>query len=339
MISLFSTQIRIGNSILSKIEPNGKTIVIADQKIKDLYATKLADQLKAELLLIPSGEKTKGQETALELIEELSKIKAEKETTLVAIGGGMTTDLVGFVASIYKRGIPLIFIPTTLLAIVDASIGGKTAINTSFGKNLIGTFYYPKAIYSDLDTLKTLPESEWFNGFAEIIKMALIYDASIWEVAIKNKKNPLLIFKAIQAKVAIVEKDPLEKALRRILNFGHTIGHALEKSTNYEIAHGEAVALGCLAESFLSMHLGYLKKMDFEQILRMYHGFSLKLPKSYVRSKCFQALSHDKKRSLGEMRFVLIDKIGHALPFDGAYCRNVLPDELTTALDWMENYA
>lgn len=259
------------------------------------------------------------------MIDKLFKLGADRNTTLIALGGGATTDLVGFVASIYMRGLALILVPTTLLAIVDASIGGKTAIDTPFGKNLIGTFYEPKAIFVDLDTLKTLPEKERFNGLAEITKMALIYDPSIMGD----------IEKAIEAKMKIVAQDPLDQGLRRILNFGHTIGHALEAVSDYEMAHGEAVVLGCLAESHLSMRLGYLSEGDFDQIQALYPP--LKLPQGYTRTKFLQALSHDKKKASGAIRFVLIDRIGHALPFDGAYCRAVSLSELEPTLDWMEN--
>jgi 3-dehydroquinate synthetase len=236
------------------------------------------------------------------------------------------------------RGVPLILIPTTLLAIVDAAIGGKTAINTPYGKNLIGTIYYPKAIFADLDMLQTLPEKEWFNGLAEILKIGLIYDTSIWKMAKENSKDPDLILKAIQGKVAIVEQDPTEQALRRILNFGHTIGHALETVSQYEMSHGEAVALGCVVESHLSMRLGHLSEKDFEQIQSIYSLLSLKLPKTYNRAKLLSAMAHDKKKALGEIRFVLIDKIGHAIPFKGAYCQTVTQSGLEATLDWMESW-
>lgn len=326
-----STELYIGRDLFTSEQFRGywRTVLIADVAIKDLHATALAKRIHAELLTIPSGEKAKTQETVTYLTSELFKMGCGRDTLLVALGGGVTTDLVGFVASIYMRGVPLILIPTTLLAIVDAAIGGKTAIDTPYGKNLIGTIYSPKAIFADLDMLKTLPEKEWFNGLAEILKMGLIYDASILEIT-----DP--IFKAMQGKIAIVEQDPTEQALRRILNFGHTIGHALEMVTHYEMAHGEAVALGCLVESHLSMHLGYLPEKDFGQIQAMYSCFSLKLPKPYTRAKLLSAMGHDKKKALGEIRFVLIDRIGHAIPFEGGYCRAIPPDELEPTLNWME---
>lgn len=342
-MSPLSTEIYIGKGLLSNLvveflaKLKGQIIVVADSVVKDLYAADFAKQVQAKLLTIPSGEKAKTQETATYLMNELFKIGAGRDTTLIAFGGGVTTDLVGFVASIYMRGIPLILIPTTLLGCVDAAIGGKTAIDNQFGKNLIGTIYHPKAIFNDLDLLQTLPEKEWLNGLAEILKMGLIYDPLIWELAGKNGKDPTLILKAIQGKIAIIEQDPTEQGLRRILNFGHTIGHALETVAHYEMEHGEAVALGCLTEGYLSVRLGYLSEKDFEEIQSMYSRFSLKLPKAYIRAKFLSAMIHDKKNASGETRFVLIDRIGHAIPFEEAYARVVTSHELESTLEWMED--
>ncbi|MBF8262341.1 MAG: 3-dehydroquinate synthase [Parachlamydiales bacterium] len=338
-IDIEPTVIYIGDGLLASARMiehfrplNGKKVIVADRAVKDLYAVDLARLIGAEILTIPGKEKTKVWETAASLLDELFKMGAGRDTTLIAIGGGVTMDLVGFVASIYMRGVPLVLIPTTLLAAVDASIGGKTAIDTPFGKNLLGTIYHPKAIFTDFNTLRSLPEKEWFNGLAEILKMGLIYDDSLWE----NGKGHDQMIQAIEGKIAVIEQDPREQSLRRILNFGHTIGHALEALSHYEMSHGEAVALGCLAESHLSMRLGYLQDKDFEQIQERYRHFSLKWPKTYTRTKLMQAMAHDKKKTLGETRFVLIDKIGHAIPFEGAYCRPVAPSELASTLDWME---
>jgi 3-dehydroquinate synthase len=315
-----------------------RVILIADATIKDLYAVDLAGKIHAELLTIPSGEQAKSRDTEQTLIDKLFKIGCDRDTLLIALGGGVTTDLVGFVASIYMRGLSLILIPTTLLAIVDAAIGGKTAVDTPYGKNLIGTVYYPKAIFIDLNVLQTLPEKEWINGRSEILKMGLVYDSVIWELAKKNEKNPDLILKAIQGKIAIVDQDPTEQGLRRILNFGHTIGHALEAVSHYEMPHGEAVALGCAVETHLSMRLGYLKEQDFQQIQAIYDHFPCTLPKAYDRAKLLSAMDHDKKKARDGIRFVLIDKIGHAIPFEGAYCRTVSQNELEPTLNWMESW-
>jgi 3-dehydroquinate synthase len=326
-----STKFYLGRNFLKKslLEPFGKLrrVLIADENIKDLYAVDLSIEMEAELITIPSGERAKSRAAEKKLMEELFKRGCGRDTLLMALGGGATTDLVGFVASIYMRGVPLVFIPTTLLAIVDAAIGGKTAINAPYGKNLIGTYYHPKAIFADLDMLKTLPENELFNGLAEILKMGLIHDVSIW------KKPDIL--KAIRGKLFIVGKDPRDQGIRRILNFGHTIGHALETGSRYEMSHGKAVALGCAAEAHLSLSLGYLPEKEFEQIVGVYRDFPLKLPKTYLRKALLEAMALDKK---GSLRFVLIDRIGHAIPFDKEYCRTVALKQLEPTLDWMENW-
>jgi 3-dehydroquinate synthase len=327
------TELYIGRNLHIPIASNRRAVLVADAAVKDLYAVDLAHKIQAELLTIPRGEKAKSAATAAFLMEELFKMGCGRDTVLIALGGGVTTDLVGYVASVYMRGIPLILVPTTLLAIVDAAIGGKTAIDTAFGKNLIGTFYPPQAIVADLERLDTLPEKEWLNGRAEILKMGLISEPVILKMDEEDR-----ILKAIEAKIAIVARDPTEKGLRRILNFGHTMAHALEAISHYEMSHGEAVALGCLVEAHLSMQLGYLTPNDFKTIQTLYSGFSLQLPKTYDRAKLLSAMTHDKKKATGYIRFVLIDRIGHALPFDGEYCRAVTQTELEPTLNWMENW-
>lgn len=316
-----------------------KSVIISDAHVGKLYGNALAKSLQAELIIIPDGEIAKTKETQELLMQTLFQMHCGKDTVLIALGGGITTDLVGFVSSIYKRGVPLILIPTTLLAIVDAAIGGKTAINTPFGKNLIGTLYHPKAIFADLATLSTLSEKEWMNGVSEILKLGLIFDAELWDEAKKNLKNPQLILRAMQGKITIVEQDPWDKSIRHILNFGHTIGHGLELISEYQMAHGEAVALGSVIESHLSMRLGFLSLQDFTNIHHMYQPFHLKLPLSYTREKFLQALLQDKKKKGNEIRFVCIDQIGHAVSFDNRYCRAVNAQELESTLLWMEkNY-
>jgi 3-dehydroquinate synthase len=325
-----STEVFVGrhllsNDLLRTLFPS--SVIVTEESRKHLSEA-------ADLIILSDGAKTKSKETLEYLLDQLFQRKIGKDSVLIGIGGGSVTDLVGFAASIYMRGIAHVLVPTTLLAMVDAAIGGKTGIDTPYGKNLIGTIYPPRAIIADVEILSTLTETEWINGLAEIYKMGLIYDASILEKA--NPKDPALILKAMQAKIAIVQQDPMEQSLRRMLNFGHTIGHGLEAVAHYGIPHGQAVAIGCLAESYLSVQLGYLSLRDFQEIQAIFHRFFLQLPKGYTRQALLHALSYDKKKALGTLRFVLIDQIGRALPFDGAYCRPVTLDELASTLDWME---
>lgn len=329
------TELHIGHGLLQSDllslckKFGSKIAVVVDASIKDLFGAPLAQKLNAKLFTVPSGEEAKTLASCNKLIDQLFEEGFGKTSLLIAIGGGATTDAVGFVASIYMRGISLLLIPTTLLGMVDAAIGGKTALDTSFGKNLLGTTYHPKAVLIDLDILKTLPPKEVQNGMAEVIKMGLIFDPAILG-ATKEKQIEL----AIHAKIATIEKDPTEKGLRRILNFGHTIGHALEKISDYRLRHGEAVAIGSLAAAHLSMQLGFLPEQEFKKIEKLYPPFSL--PSNYTRDKLFETMRHDKKAIDGAIRFVLIDRIGHALEFDGAYCRAVTKEELLPTLDWLE---
>lgn len=307
-------------------------IILADEGTDGALVQKT---LGYELIPI-SPRKTREAKQAIE--DELMKRKLGRDTVIVAMGGGVTTDLIGFVASTYMRGVPLVLIPTTLLAMVDAAIGGKTGVDTPFGKNMIGTFYLPKAIFIDPRWLKTLPEKEMKNGLSEILKYGLIDDLLIWEKCAHWKEEiPFLIRASVACKVKVVKQDFEEtEGLRRILNFGHTVGHALEFLSGYKMAHGEAVALGCMAESYLSHLLGYLPQKDLEKILALYRklGYAFKR----VDSEPFlEAMKMDKKGKGGDPRFVLIDQIGHCVPFEGEYCRAVPKKELTQMIEWMNH--
>jgi 3-dehydroquinate synthase len=315
-----------------------QTVVIVDSKLTHLYGRKLAQRLDAELLPIPSGEKCKTRKTKEKIEDHLLKKGYGKDTVLIALGGGATTDLVGFIASTYLRGVPLILIPTTLLGMVDASIGGKTAINTPMGKNLIGSFYEPKAVFCDLGFLKTLSLKKWMHGLAEILKIGLTSDVTLWNMAKENIKDERLISLAIAKKIEIVKEDPFEKGIRRTLNFGHTIGHALETASLYKIPHGDAVFLGCIAESYLSYFLGFLKKSDWEQIHHFYQTLTpIKWP-HHSTDAFFEALFFDKKKEKGETRFVLLNTPGQAASFDGNYCKSVQVNAIQQTFSWMKEH-
>lgn len=338
-----SLEVHIGHHLLETDllptlckEYGNQTIILTDSTVHQLYAKQLSSLLGAQIFEVPVGEKAKTREVKQNIEDQMLQEGYGRHTVVIGLGGGSITDLAGFLASTYLRGVPLILVPTTLLAMVDASIGGKTAVNTELGKNLIGTFYHPKAIVSDLNMLKTLPKKEEVNGLAEIIKMGLIYDAEIL-----NLQMPLeeLVKKAVRAKIDIVQQDPFEKnGLRRILNFGHTIAHALETVSDYSLAHGQAVAMGCCAESYLSAHLGYLSKEEFLSIEHLYqsHFASLQLPKGYTQGALLKALQADKKKSAQGVRCVLLDKIGQVLPFEGEYCLKVSEKDLIEAFLYLE---
>jgi 3-dehydroquinate synthase len=305
-------------------------VIFADVAIAESHGALIQKITGYELIAI-KGEKTREAKQALE--DELFKRKIGRDTLFIALGGGTVTDLIGFLASTYMRGVPLILIPTTLLGMVDAAIGGKTAVDTPFGKNLIGSFYLPKAILIDLRMLHTLPEKEMKNGLSEILKYGLIQNREIWEKCVHWRKELLfLIRESIHCKIKIVAEDFEEKkGLRRVLNFGHTVGHSLELISEYKMTHGEAVALGCMAESYLSHSLGYLSQEEWQKILHCYQSLGYRFPK--IDQKAFlEALSMDKKGKGEEPRFVLIEKIGQALSFQGEYCRTVPRKELEEML-------
>jgi len=318
-----------------------RAIIIANRAVATLYGEWLAAKCQAELLCVSARHLTKSRETKEWLENELLARKCGRDTVLIALGGGEIIDVVGFLASTYLRGVPLVLIPTTLLAIVDASIGGKTAIDTPQGKNLIGSYYPAKAIISDLDTLNSLPEAEWQNGLAEILKAALIADKELWGMCDDRWRANLIEIarRASQVKISTIEADPLEKGLRRILNFGHTVAHALEAMAAYQVAHGEMVAIGLLAESYLSMRIGLLPLAKFEEIDTKISlaGFQLRLPTNYDTAKFLEAMRFDKKASQGGVRFTLLEETGQAASFNGEYCQFV-PEELVLEMaGWMES--
>lgn len=307
--------------------------IVVDEKIAKIHGLQIQKILHYDLIAIPAV-KTREAKQALE--DQLLKRNLGKDTVIVGVGGGVTTDLVGFVASTYMRGVPLVLVPTTLLGMVDAAIGGKTGVDTSFGKNTVGSLYLPKAVVVDVGFLKTLDEREKKNGMSEILKYGLIANREIWDHATKWDMEKL-IHASIACKVEIVSRDFDEKTgLRHVLNFGHTVGHALELLSNYQMAHGEAVALGCMAESYLSHLLGYLDQID--PILDVYRklGYSFK---KFDPKALQQAMAMDKKAKENKPRFVLIDRIGHAMPFEGAYCRSVEKEMIEKMITWMERDA
>ncbi len=266
---------------LSKTIENKRIVIITNSLINGLYGAKLLSVLRkggfnSDLIEIPDGEKYKSLSTAKHLYDELLKRKADRTTTLIALGGGVIGDLTGFVAATYMRGLPLIHIPTTLLAQVDSSIGGKVAVDHPLAKNIIGSFYQPKAVYTEPEVLQTLSDQDIRNGIVEAIKIAVIKSPVFFKWLEKNidqllKKHKDLLYEAVKEavslKVDVVLKDPWESGLRKILNFGHSIGHALEVRVGYQdLSHGEAVALGMLIETKIARNRGICLQDLEEQI-------------------------------------------------------------------------
>jgi 3-dehydroquinate synthase len=279
------------------------------------------------LIVIPAGEKSKTLEQAGAICDRMIAAGLDRKSFVIGLGGGMVGDISGFVAAIYHRGIPHIQIPTTLLAMVDSSIGGKTGVDTRDGKNLVGAFHQPVLVIDDLDVLKTLPRREFNQGFAEIVKHAVIADTKMFEqlklanvsrLRVASERHSLvsLIKRNIQIKSRIVAKDDRDQTGQRaLLNFGHTVGHAIERAGNYrKFLHGEAVSLGIVAACAISMKRAGLRPDQRAAIVDVLERFGLptRLPPKFSRKKIFDALKFDKKFETGKVRFIVTPRIGVA---------------------------
>lgn len=305
---------------------HGKIVIITDDRVRVLYGEALKHALeqrgyKMLLLSFPAGEESKTVATKTFLEEKMFRHHCGRETLIFALGGGVVGDVAGFVAATYLRGIPYVQLPTTLLAMVDSSVGGKTGVNTAYGKNLIGAFWQPQAVIADLSCLKTLPEQELIAGLVETAKMFLTCDATSFHLTQQHLSSLLagnwellekLIAAAVGIKIEIVERDEQEQNERMILNFGHTIGHALEQISQYQISHTAAVALGILVESKISQLLGILSASDFEVIHSFFQQLQIKssLLKKYSLTDLLAATKHDKKTRQDQPHYVLLRRIG-----------------------------
>lgn len=275
----------------------------------------------SSMIIIPSGETHKTRETKQYIEDELLRKGCGKDTVLVAIGGGVIGDISGFVASTYMRGIPLIHVPTTLLAMVDSSIGGKVGVNTKEGKNLIGAYWQPSTVIVDLEFLETLPEEEFLNGIAEVIKGAATLDRDFF-VFLEDHVNEILrreekqlvqmIKRSIEIKKSIVEADEKEEGLRQVLNFGHTIGHALEAQQSFTMKHGHAVSIGMVVESLIAVHQGVCAKEEHKRLSQLLtrYGLPTKLPFPCSQKDLMQFFRLDKKTRKNQPRIVMLSKIG-----------------------------
>ncbi len=309
-----------GFPVLKKIVDPKTAIIVTDDHIFSAHTKKFRNW---NTIVLKPGEAFKVQATVDSVIEQMIAMGADRKTTLIGIGGGVVTDITGYVAAIYMRGIPFGFLPTTVLAMVDASIGGKNGVDIGVYKNLAGTIRQPGFILYDHNFLSSLPESEWINGFAEIIKHACIKDAVMFRElqagsVAKYRKNKkameALIRKNALIKIKVVQKDEFEKGDRRLLNFGHTLGHALENQ--YELSHGQAISIGMTYASQISAQLRGFK--DTEKITTALEQYGLPTYAEFDKKKVLDVLKMDKKRERREMNFVLLDKIGkgvvHPIP-------------------------
>ncbi len=308
-----------------------RVAIVTDSNVKKHYTglfKRLSD--KYEIFCFRAGEKHKTIDTCMKIIGQMQQKGFGRDSVIVAIGGGVTGDMAGFIAGIYMRGISVIQVPTTLLAMADSSVGGKTGVDTKFGKNLIGVFKQPAKVYIWSGFLETLSVSEFKNGLAETIKHAIISDSDFFhylnENLVKIRKKDNVTIKEINrmncmTKASIVEEDPEERGLRRVLNFGHTIGHAIELISRFKYSHGDCVAMGMVVEARISYSMGFLSNSDLISIIDIIKCFNLptSVPRGIKINNIMNSVKLDKKGKLGAARYALPHKIGSMVKFNDEY--------------------
>lgn len=331
----------LGEEVNKKLPDRVRCAVVTDSNVGPLYAETVMASLRAagkepHLITVPAGESSKSLSWSESVLGEMVRLGLDRKSFLVALGGGVIGDLGGFCAAVYQRGIPYVQVPTTVLSQVDSSVGGKTGVNLPHAKNMVGCFHQPVHVIADLDTLDSLPKREWNEGFAEIIKHAAIRDASMFD-AIRNVAGGkgdmvALIRRNIAIKAAIVEADEFETiGTRALLNFGHTLGHAIEAAAGYgKLLHGEAISLGLRAAAWLSAQISDLTSDDYERLVSLLKLYDLptRLPEDMDTEELMRIARTDKKFENGKIRFVLLRKPGEAY-----VSKDVLEGHLKQALD------
>lgn len=328
---------------LVEIGLNGrKCMIVSDSNVGPIYKSQIMNEIQNDCKEIcyfefTAGEASKNLETVQKLITAMIENHFTRKDFVLALGGGVTGDLAGFAASIYMRGIPFIQVPTSLLAQVDSSIGGKTGVDFEQYKNMIGAFYMPKLVYINTSTLATLDARQFYSGMAEVMKYGLIMDASFYEWMIDkmydiHDKNHDVMEELIETccicKQRIVERDPFENGDRALLNFGHTIGHAIEKSKNFELLHGECVALGCVCAAYISWKKNLLSMDEFYEIRDMFVPFNLPISLDELDPEEIVRLTKSDKKSEGDYtKFILLKRVGKAV-----IDKTVTDDEILAAV-------
>ncbi len=304
----------------------GSAAIVTNEVVGPLYLSRVKQALaeaRVTEIVVPDGEQTKTWQPLNRVFDDLLKAHCGRDTLIVALGGGVIGDLAGFAAAVYQRGVPYVQVPTTLLAQVDSSVGGKTAINHAAGKNMIGAFHQPKAVISDVATLDTLPERELRSGLAEVIKHGLALDAAFVDWLEKNIERLLsrdrdamvhAVRRSCELKARIVAEDERESGARALLNFGHTFGHAIEAGTGYGAwLHGEAIAAGMVMAAELSLLMGHLKKNEVSRVRALLKRAGLPVAgPALAPERLMELMALDKKAAKGRTRFVVLESIGRA---------------------------
>jgi 3-dehydroquinate synthase len=350
-LHLYGTNIEIGqlekstfSDLLTGKYAHSRKVILVDENTHDhcleFLITAFSGLEEAEVMLLPAGEENKVMEVCFQVWEALSEYQISRSDLIINLGGGVVTDMGGFIAAVFKRGVDFINIPTSLLGMVDAAIGGKTGVDLGPYKNQLGVFKQPTAVFIDPRFSASLPQDEWKNGFAELLKHALISDEKLWDELTKISFEELIgskdwekyIAQAVTIKSDIVGRDPMEKGERKLLNFGHTIGHGIEGfclENETPIAHGHGVALGMIAESYLSMKKGFLSEDALNQIVEQlksrFEGIEIADKEAILK-----IIQNDKKNDSAGIKCVLLNKIG-AASFDHV----IADEEIIESLDYL----
>lgn len=338
------------NQVLADLNTTDKKIcIVSDSNVSQIYLKEIFNIVKnnskeVRTFSFEAGESQKNLDTVYALYENLIEWKFDRKDILIALGGGVVGDLTGYVAATYLRGISFVQVPTSLLAMVDSSIGGKTGVDFSGYKNMIGAFHQPSAVYINVKTLESLPKEHFYNGMAEIIKHGLIMDKDYlkWLIekedyihSFENEVISQMIYESCLIKKDVVENDPKEQGNRAILNFGHTIGHAIEKAMNFWLLHGQCVSIGMVAALHISMKRGYISEDELNDIIDLLKSFNLpvNIPSSLRKLELEPLLtniSRDKKQESGKLKFILIKEIGQAI-----IDTNVSNEEIEAAIEYI----
>ena len=334
-------------ALVRESAPAHRYVIIADERVADLHAERAAEQfreagLSTDLLTFPAGESNKSRESWVRLSDEMFRLGCGRDAAVVAIGGGVTGDLAGFVAGTFMRGIPLVQVPTSLLAMIDSSVGGKTGVDTPEGKNLIGVFLQPRLVVADTGVLATLPAEELRAGLVEAVKHGAIADAEYFAfierdldaiLALRPDAVEWLVTRSVQIKAGVVARDEKEGGPRKTLNFGHTIGHAVEALSGFELLHGEAIAIGMVAEASLGERLGITRPGTAERLQALLDrmGMPTVIPAAMPIDTVVAATRSDKKAREGRVEYSLIEEIGRAYPAEGRWSVAVSEDEVRSA--------
>ena len=332
--------VKIGSGLLDRLGEEvrahtraARAVVVSGEHVFPLYGSRAMESLqkaglRAESIVCPAGEETKSLACFGELLNALTESKLSRSDCLIALGGGVTGDLTGFAAATYQRGIAYIQIPTTLLAAVDSSVGGKTAVNLPAAKNQVGAFYQPKLVLCDTDTLSTLPERELRAGYAEVIKYAVLGDADLFDTLQKGTfSQEEMIETCVRMKAEIVAEDEHDVGRRRLLNLGHTFGHAVEARSGYRLLHGEAVAIGTAMIARAAVRMGKLDADSRDAIIEMLDRFGLPTETEFRADELYELLLLDKKISSGKLALIVPLAIGWSEPMP------VNPEQLR---QWLE---